>query len=108
MTATVKPGTPRPWFVTPYSTSNGITTCAGGRYEHRVAETCQWNRATDGKPNASAVKANAAYIVHACNSYPALAEKAEKLAMALEGLLDMWSTRSVNEARQALADYRSE
>jgi len=59
-----------------------------------------------------AAKANAAYIVHACNSYPALAEKAEKLAKALEELADYCDLNGLpsaaDKATQALADYRSE
>jgi hypothetical protein len=107
----IKPGTPLPWQVTDEHTTwkNWIQTVdREGSQSGDIAEVgTEW----PAKHMADAEK-DAAYIVHTANNYPTLAAHAERMAEALERVLD--DTHSYESegqtrdyARQALTEYRS-
>ena len=116
----IKPGTPLPWKLVRYGDGDSLVICEDEAGNFRIAFM-----AVPGARDIAArklswrnIKANAAYIVFACNEYPALKAKADALAEALKSCPIIGRTEDPGDFqsrqdrwldttyRQALAAYR--
>jgi hypothetical protein len=83
----IKPGTPLPWVLIGHSEGAQFPSHIQGHYgpSESGVEQIQTIAFLSGFQRAAGIaEANAAYIVHACNEYPALKAKADALAEAVE------------------------